>query len=125
MIGFMCSGKKRLIKENTVIFFILYFSMTLFVVPFISAASDNVPLYVKNTAYEHWKRLSPQEKRTLRERHERYERLPPHEKELLRKRYEQWRQLPPEERETMRKYLENWNRLTPEQRKMLRQKFGH
>jgi hypothetical protein len=67
------------------------------------------------------RKLSPEERRRLRERYERFKKLPPEEKERLRKRLEEFEKLPEAERNRLKRRYDYFQRFSPEQRERLRQ----
>jgi len=69
--------------------------------------------------------LTPEERRTLRERYHRFRQLLPEEQERLRRRLREFENLPEEQRETLKRRQEFLEQLTPEQRQRVRRFYQH
>jgi len=73
--------------------------------------------------YREWESLPEEKQQMLRRRMKKYEQLPPQERERFRERYRQLKELPPDERHMIREKLRKWDRLPPQEQEQIRQRF--
>ena len=73
--------------------------------------------------FDRWQKMSPAEKRALRERYRQRKNMPSNEQDELQKNFDNWRRLDPEEKAAARKNFRRWQNMSPEQRERLKQRW--
>lgn len=67
-----------------------------------------------------WQKLSPMQRKELKERYRQFQELPPAEQKKLRKRYERFQELSPEKKQRMLEHHQRLQKLSPDQREELK-----
>lgn len=70
-----------------------------------------------------WQKLSPAQRKELKQRYRQFQELSPAEQKKLRKRYERFQELSPEKKQRMLERHQRLQQLTPEQREELKREL--
>jgi hypothetical protein len=70
-----------------------------------------------------WQKLSPAQRKELKQRYRQFQELPPAEQQKLRKRYERFQELSPEKKQRMLERHQRLQQLTPGQREELKREW--
>lgn len=70
-----------------------------------------------------WQKLSPGQRKELKQRYRQFRELPPAEQQKLRKRYERFQELSPEKKQRMQERHQRLQQLTPGQREELKREL--
>jgi hypothetical protein len=70
-----------------------------------------------------WQKLTPGQRKELKQRYRQFQELPPAEQEKLRKRYERYQELSPEKKRRMQERHQRLQKMTPKQREELKREL--
>ncbi len=70
-----------------------------------------------------WQKLTPKERKELKQRYRQFQELSPAEQQKLRKRYERFQELSPEKKRRMQERHQRLQKMTPKQREELKREL--
>jgi hypothetical protein len=108
----MRSNNWKIFKSGLLIFIAVLFLQVGFAQPAITKDQ-----YAKRL--EQWKKLSPEERKTILANYKKYTKLPAPEKKIVQQNFQEWQELPLPEKEKIKIEVKNFERLPKLQREMI------